>query len=269
MKKITWQKILKKLNNKKGRIYQLLFAKTVFEQKADWDILCILDGCRYDSFEQVNWLPGQLSARISHGSCTPDWAQAEIKGDQSDVVYISANPYVSEYFFSEEWGREQPFFHLEEVWDTGWSEELKTVLPETVINAAKKLIKKHPDKKFVLHFMQPHHPFIGKKRIDEKSGWQATRSEAKGELQPRFSENVYDLLKKNKITRHEAMEAYRDNIALVLAEIQDFVDGLPKGKKIVLGADHGNCFGEYGVFGHPEKFTLLELIKTPWFEVGR
>jgi len=36
--------------------------------KEDWDTLIILDGCRFDTFEEMNWIDGTLESRKSRGS---------------------------------------------------------------------------------------------------------------------------------------------------------------------------------------------------------
>ena len=239
----------------------------MFERQTDWDVLCILDGCRYDTFQKVNMLPGTLQARISRGSCTPEWAQAEIPQTANNIVYVSANPYVSEYYFAEEWQRSQPFYHLEEIWDTGWDDTLKTVPPRKVLAAGAQLLKKHPTKKIVLHFMQPHHPFIGKRGIREKTGWESSRQTVLGQPESRYGENVYDLLQHGKTTQAEVISAYQDNLALVLSKIRTFLKQHITDQRVVITSDHGNCFGEYGLYAHPEATYIRELIQVPWFTV--
>lgn len=32
----------------------------------------------------------------------------------------------------------------------------------------------------------------------------------------------------------------------------------------MLTADHGECFGEYGVYAHPSGVRIDELVKVPW-----
>lgn len=49
---------------------------SIFDNMSEWDIVFLLDGCRFDTFEKINKLPGNLESRISLGSCTPEWAQA-------------------------------------------------------------------------------------------------------------------------------------------------------------------------------------------------
>lgn len=60
---------------------------------ADWDILVILDACRYDLFEAVSDLPGDLERRESKAGNTVGFLRANVAGrDLRDTVYVSANP---------------------------------------------------------------------------------------------------------------------------------------------------------------------------------
>jgi len=47
-----------------------------------------------------------------------------------------------------------------DIWNEGWDEKEKTVLPDTLTEAAIKIIKKHPVKRFIIHYVQPHAPYI-------------------------------------------------------------------------------------------------------------
>ena len=39
--------------------------------------------------------------------------------------------------------------------------------------------------------------------------------------------------------------------------------------KIVISSDHGNCFGEHGVYGHPSGLRYKELVIVPYLEVEK
>ena len=68
------------------------------------------------------------------------------------------------------------------------------------------------------------------------------------------------------IRREEAIEAYEDNLRFVLKYVKKITDKYPQ-KRIIITSDHGDCFGEYGLFGHPPNVHIKELIEVPWFEV--
>jgi hypothetical protein len=242
-------------------------AKNFFDQIKNWDVLIILDGCRYDTFKKINYYSGELHKIISLGSCTPDWAQASFANQQlKEVVYLSANPFVSNYYLSE-WKYSNLFYRLEEVWDDGWENKLKTVPPRVLTKKALTAFRKYKNKKFVLHYMQPHHPFIGKTKIKER-GWLALHVANQNQIKEASArDHVYKLLEDSKIDLATVMTAYEDNLRLVLAAIQPILKlTQSENKKVVITSDHGNCFGEYGVYGHPEKTFVREMLQVPWFE---
>lgn len=45
------------------------------------------------------------------------------------------------------------------------------------------------------------------------------------------------------------------------------VSGKIEGKTIIT-SDHGNAFGEYGLFGHPAGYHIQALVKVPWLEAN-
>lgn len=259
--------LLQKISLRIKKIQALLLVKqgiSYFDLKNEWDILIILDACRYDIFKKLNYLPGNLTSKISLGSCTSDWAKANLTQNHKDVVYVSANPFLSKYYL-EEWGRKDIFHHLEELWDTGWDDTYNTVLPDTVTRAGLKMLKKFPKKKLVLHYMQPHNPFVGKRWI-QSDGWKISREILKQKKTSQNAKNAYDQLKANEISKKEVIAAYEENLLLALHEVENFIKK-SKNKRIVITSDHGDCFGEYGVYAHPQKTLIKELITVPWLKI--
>jgi len=123
----------------------------------EWDVLIILDACRYDIFKEIysKYFEGVLKLRISPGTCTPEWlVKAFPKRYYPNIVYVTANPYVNTV---------RPivnFFKIVEVWRTRWNEELGTVHPCDVSIEAIKTFYRYPDKRLIVHYLQPHAPYI-------------------------------------------------------------------------------------------------------------
>ena len=68
----------------------------------DWDYLIILDACRYDllreAYEEKDWLQeGELSKKTSRGSTSIEWLNRNFTDYYDDIVYVSANAFVSSY----------------------------------------------------------------------------------------------------------------------------------------------------------------------------
>ena len=228
-----------------------------------WDILIILDACRFKEFAELNQIPGKLKKRISFCTDTGEWADSAVGIDLKNVVYVSGNPIVRYEHFDNIHDK-NPFLHIEPVWDYGWSDELKTTPPEPVSEAAVKINKKYPDKKMVVHYMQPHHPFIGEHRLVE-DGYKSVIATAKGEVCDEPFQTIYNLLQTGVYTYEQGLIAYKDNLKLVLQSLKPVLD-LP-GRKIIT-ADHGDTLGENGQYGHPRALYIPLLVEVPWFEIA-
>ena len=60
---------------------------------ADWDVLLILDACRFDLFSDVIDIPGDLRRVHSLGSSTEEFLRANFANETlHDTVYVTANP---------------------------------------------------------------------------------------------------------------------------------------------------------------------------------
>ena len=225
----------------------------VMEEK--WDYLIILDACRYDYFESLykEFFDGDLEKRISLGSNTIEWCLESFKGYYPDVIYISGNPYINSKVGIKGFNARRNFYKVIDVWDFGWDNELSTVPPWNINKYALKYI----DKKMIIHYMQPHGPYIGKVRLDIET-WDKYGKTIRGMWEhPRPDINLL-------------REAYKANLELVLREVErliKYVKSRGFKKKIVITADHGELLGEDGMFAHPCHVKHPVLNTVPWLEV--
>jgi len=147
--------------------------------KESWDYLIVLDACRHDYFkrEYENFFQGELENRISLGSATPEWCRKQFEGYFPDIIYISGNPYINSKKSIAGFDAKKHFYKVVDVWDFGWNEELWTVTPEKVTAATLDSIDEFPKKRRIIHYLQPHVPYISPKfKIDLKgapviTGW--------------------------------------------------------------------------------------------------
>lgn len=233
---------------------------------ADWDTLILLDACRYDLFrETVSGLPGQLSKRTAHESATPGYLDENFAGGEfHDIVYVTSNPYVNTNL------PEGTFHDVVPVWKDGWDEELSVVPPEPMVEATRKAQDEYEAKRFIVHFSQPHVPFIGETRLGERQT-SAIRERALGNDRPDPEEREptpFELLANGEVNRDEVWEAYRSNLERVLPSVETLLGEL-NGKTVVT-SDHGNALGEFAkpfpvrVYGHPRGIRIPALVDVPW-----
>lgn len=223
----------------------------------DWDNLVILDACRYDLFEQVNTIDGELRSVISGDSSTGGFLQYNFGADTfPDTVYVSANPQVQRHEVDGQ------FHDCIKLWEDCWDDDLRTVPPEAVTDRALEIQQQYPHKRLLIHYIQPHYPFIGQTgtQIDHGivTGDGVIRSE-------REEVSIWDQLEAGSVDRDTVWRAYRENLELALPAVSRLLNGLT-GKSVVT-SDHGNSFGTLGVYGHPGGIFLNPLVTVPWLEV--
>jgi len=240
-----------------NRLYQRqLRDRGISIPGADWDTLIILDACRYDVFKEHSRLNGSLSQMISQGSHTSEFLIKNFD-DQSfpDMVYVSATPQIRAHEL------ENNFHAVVPVWEDGWDDSLNTVPPKEMVEATQQAHEKYPKKRIIAHFLQPHYPFIGGLGHQIKHGTVT----GDGVLQEeRDAKSIWDRLEAGEISADLVWNAYIENLELVLPKVETLV-GTINGK-IVITSDHGNIFGKWGVYGHPPKTYLTDLVEIPWLE---
>jgi len=234
----------------------------------DWDNLLILDACRYDLFNQIRFkqsLDGDLQTVRSRGSDSPEFMRENFAGrDLADTVYVTANPHEKRVL-------DDPFRHTDRVWVDGWDDEAGIVLPETLADRARAADETFPNKRLVVHFMQPHVPFIGETRLETpESTMDGFRNMVLDEpADVAFGDSVWEALQTGALEPELFWEAYRDNLIRVLDVAMPLARELPG--KTVITADHGNALGErawplpFRMYFHPSKVRMPVLNDVPWF----
>jgi hypothetical protein len=222
--------------------------------KEEWDNLIILDACRHDLFEEV---VREAEFRFSLGSTSSEFVEKNFSdGDWSDVVYVTANPHFHESHFEDLTGKkaDEVFHEVFHTYETDWDGSERTIPPEAVARDAETAANLFPDKKLIVHFMQPHYPFLdsnieesGIRMVDGKEG-----------------EPIWSRAEKGEVNDKYVWEAYRRNLEIVMKDVKDLdLDG-----KTIITADHANFFGEGGVYGHPKGYYLDPVLKVPWHVVS-
>lgn len=224
-----------------------------------WDNLLILDACRHDLFERVHDLPGTLESRVSRGSNTVEFMKGNFRGRElHDTVYVTANPQL----YRNRDVIDVEFHDVINVWtEEGWDEEDNTVLPETVKKYANQAANKYPNKRLLVHFIQPHYPFVGADTEFDKNHLSESGTDNK---------SMWNLLMEGELQLDSGRvwELYEDNLRCVLSSIHELIENL-EGTSVVT-SDHGNMVGERASpfpireWGHPRGLYLEELITVPW-----
>lgn len=271
----------------------------------DWDVLIILDACRYDFFEEMydEYLNGRLEKKRSLGSSTPEWLVKNFPGRYS-ITYISTVPFINSKGIGlgetgsadakrYSWTATEHFEKIIDVWLDGWDEKLGLVPPQEVNEAYFSI---DPDGRTIIHYHQPHGPFISYRKENPKcTTRQARRAKLeqggkkyflnrfRGWIGPRVermvgSKNVWrlrkfldgepidnyeELWRKGRL--NEIEEFYRDNLEIALRATSALTDKLEG--KVVVTSDHGEALGEEGFYAHFGGYHIPSLIEVPWLEL--
>ena len=183
---------------------------------------------------------------------------AENFGDESfpEIVYVSATPQLRAHEL------EGNFHAVVPVWEDGWDESLSTVPPAAMAEATQRAHEEYPDKRVISHFLQPHYPFIGEQGRQIEHGTVT----GDGVLQHESGgASIWDRLERGELTSEAVMDAYVENLDLVLPQVEDLVESIDG--KVVVTSDHGNAFGRWRIFGHPPRVYLSDIVEVPWLEL--
>lgn len=252
--------ILRKLN----KLYFSQFGARTYNTSGvdvfgrDWDNLIILDACRYDLFERWSGLDGDLEQVTSRGASTTEFLDGNFSGrNLHDVVYVTANP----QYFRHRGSIDCELHDVVNVWrEDGWNEKYGTVLPETVEGFAATAAEKYDDKRLVVHYMQPHYPFLDAGTTFDKGQLENPDNDAA------FWRRI--MTGKLSVNTDRLWALYEHNLEVVLKSVDQLLDSLDG--KTVVTSDHGNMLGERSApipireWGHPRGIHTPELVEVPW-----
>ncbi|WP_235853524.1 hypothetical protein [Halosimplex salinum] len=232
----------------------------------DWDNCFVLDACRYDLFAERHDLPGELRKVTSPGSQSLEFLEHNFAGEtHHDTVYVTANPFATRL-------DDGVFHRVVDCFADEWDPDLGTVPPGAVADAARAARERYPEKRLLVHFMQPHYPFIGEtgRSLDSGGVTGHVTGQAKTD-EP--TDSIWDRLAAGDaaVSTEAVWAAYAENFDLVAECAADLAT--PLGGKTVLTADHGNLFGErqwpvpFRRYGHPAGLRVPELVEVPWHEL--
>lgn len=235
----------------------------------DWDVLLILDACRYDVFRDLYAADPRfdIGSMRSAGSASPEWMFNNFDSthaeEMADTAYVTGNPYSAKCL-----GHEY-FSHVEEVWKSHWDDEEGTVLPDVLSDEAIRVWETIEPERMIVHYMQPHKPYVpapdsARMETDDFTFnlVQVFASRALGTY-PDFKKAE---ARRGTISDDELRRLYRENLEYVVGSLDEtilrYIDA-----DIVISADHGELLGEDGVYHHPAYMRYPGLREVPWVTV--
>lgn len=208
----------------------------------EWDNLIILDACRHDIYQQLRGR--DVDHIISVGSHSREFVKNTFTEDRkefSDLIYITANGHISSPRFENFTGKKlrDTFDQVYDPFANDWDDEVSGIPPEAVARDARTAENLFPDQQKIIHFMQPHYPFIGSdKDVD------------------------YDYPEVLDEDKEKVIKAYTECLEQTFEIVDDLIEDLSG--KTVITADHGEFLGENNLYGHLYGVKTEELRKVPW-----
>lgn len=223
----------------------------------EWDVLVVLDACRADLLQSVAhdvaFLEAVETVR-SVGSSSSEWLENTFQGrpETARTGMVTGNTWTDRYLDAD------AFAFLDEVWKYAWDDEQGTVPAEAVTDRAIAATRTRDPEWLVVHYMQPHHPFVADPIAGDEG--LARTSEHHNTANP------WVLLRRGELPAERVWSAYEETLRHVLTEVETLVENVSG--TVAITADHGNLFGEWGLYGHPMHTPIPALLSVPWATVA-
>lgn len=228
------------------------YGTPIFER--EWEVLVILDACRTDLMDEVaDDYPFLEKYHIhnSLGSNSGQWMKRnftdEFREEMQRTAVVTGNAQSEAHLNAED------FAILDEVWRY-WESEDELFKPDYITDRAISIKREFDPERMVVHYMQPHHPFIP--HFDGFDSYQT-------ELHEKWL-NPWRDIRTGHASKQQKWREYRDNLEYVLGYVQRLLENIDA-DPVVISSDHGEAIGEWGIYGH-WNIPLRVLRQVPWIE---
>lgn len=249
MQYIAWRKVVSWLSQRFSNESQHYLINNT-----DWDILIVLDACRWDVLDTVATVP--IEYCISPETSTPSWLrEAEDSKIFSDTYIITAN---TNYLDFELGAKE-----LDCISDEAWDHSIGNVPPEPVYETINEYIEK--DKMPIVgHVLPPHAPYITKvgdswiTGLSDEDAWNSKNEDVSAQQR----------MATGKIDMERARKSYISSVKSTWESTEQYIsDWIQEGYSVAVTADHGECFGKFEdwfMYEHPGGCHIKSLTRVPW-----
>lgn len=236
------------------RVGTLIIASHEKMLKGNWDVLFVLDACRHDMFNLVHKESGMAGTLIpvNSGAIETDlWYEKHWSEYQEDIILITPHARIFKN------GHCKNFYASVDTSDIKNQDDWRS--PEMAVKVFREAQKENADKRFIVHLIPPHLPFLG----EHGRKWLES---IRLLIHPDYKRIAGLCNNGRDLTWSKVKEFYIENIKFAIG----FIKNIPSeiAGKIVITGDHGELLGENGLYGHGYKIdSLLETLTTvPWFE---
>lgn len=217
----------------------------------DWDVLVVLDACRYDMYRDV---VGAGESVLSVASTSTEWMDVtfddKYENEIANTAYVSANPYSQRL-------DESRFGLVDHVWRGHWDDDLGTIPAGSVTDHGIVVARSEEFDRVIIHYMQPHFPFIGGKQFGHLGRGAFDIGNGEGQ-------NVWRMVERGAAAPDEVVDAYYDNLRYVSESVKTVLENVDG--RVVISADHANALGEWNMWGHRAYVPFRAVREVPWDE---
>jgi len=173
--------------------------------------------------------------------------------EMAETVHVTGSPYSDIELDPAD------FAVLDEVWKVAWDHDAGTIPPRPITDRAIELCQDRDPAWLLVHYMQPHHPFLGYPELD--------RGQSIDDFQNEEWNNVWGKLRDDEVSEERVWTAYRDNLRAVLDDVELLLHNIDA-ERVMITSDYGNSFGKWGIYGHPMHMPLQCLREILWVEAS-
>lgn len=256
-------------------------GQNIFSQ--DWDVLIILDTCRIDAIQEVSEeyaFINDINEVRSVGAVTSEWLAATFTDSHINIIhdttYLSANGCAQEVLENDRPSNlslteshltyrllslfnsvsDTELLDFENIWmfeptgeDGPRGHREGGPPPRYVTDRAITHGRQGEQSRLICHYHQPHAPHTANAVEEDRELYEHER-------------NVNTYIKQTG-DYESVWETYLDELRYALDDIELLLSNIDA-DEVIITADHGNAFGELGVWGHPIGSLHPKIRNVPW-----
>ena len=262
-------------------------------KNTDWDILIIIDACRFDIFKNIYTSVlgdiGELKMVNSPAAWTVGWLKITFENyPMKDTVLIWDHPVADRIRIIQkqiELGKtfdvRSNFKKTYDMWDIGYDKELGYLPPDLTTNKLFEELKENKNQRIIAKYRQIHDPYLyykGETKLPIKKPRYSSLRKMLYEFVS--DEIIWTVRKKLNLMPESWLNAmwvkrgrlgiiigYYNDLILMLGHAKKIIDAFPD-KNIIVTADHGERLGERGRYSHGGKLERI-IKEVPWLEIRR
>lgn len=253
-----------------------VLGNNVFER--DWDLLIILDSCRPDGLNKLKHeysFIDNMETMWSVGGQSGEWMantfDRQYEDQISSTAYVTANPHSKSVFenrLDDNWDS-RPDPHIDRlskfgswnfvsknefgkfipVWQYKNDGPYKFCPPRYVTDRVIEIKRDYDFDRVIAHYMPPHSPYVSRAIQEDRQ-------------LKEYEESPFQYLRRTT-DKKTVFNAYLHMLRWALDEAEILLKNTDS-KKVVITSDHGEAFGEYGVYQHHAGSLHPKIRKVPW-----